>query len=367
MSLPDFFFDRITADIRQQMDGVLALTGQLARQPMAPDAATCLAGVADAAAGVRRMLDSATDLKSVATHGLALRPAPLVLRDLMDDIQARWQARGASAGVTVLVSYDGPPDACVLMDRSRLLQIFDGFIAEAATSADSGAVESSLRVAPSGRDLRLEGRIRGGGRGVWRDRGLETRVRDVAERFGLEVALGVMLARGVVSGLSGAVRHEANAGGAETMAFELTAPVAPEAASEPARTGRPGHVLVVDDNATNRTVAQALCEMFNCTSEAAADGLEAIRVAGSGRFDLILMDIRMPGMDGVAAARAIRRLPGRAGRTPIVALTANADPEDVEHYLAAGMDGVVEKPMKPEHLFAELSRVLDLPEDAAVA
>ena len=117
-------------------------------------------------------------------------------------------------------------------------------------------------------------------------------------------------------------------------------------------------MLVVDDNATNRMVAETLCEMFDCTAESAVDGVEAVEAAATGRFDLILMDIKMPRMDGVTAARAIRALPGEAGETPIVALTANADPDDAAEYLAAGMDGVVEKPMKPEHLLAVLQQAL---------
>ena len=120
-------------------------------------------------------------------------------------------------------------------------------------------------------------------------------------------------------------------------------------------------MLVVDDNATNRMVAEALCEMFDCSSESAEDGLEAVEAARTGRFDLILMDIRMPRMDGVEAARAIRALPGRAGQVPIIALTANADPEDAKTYLATGMHSVVEKPIKPERLLAAMSSALEEP------
>ena len=105
-------------------------------------------------------------------------------------------------------------------------------------------------------------------------------------------------------------------------------------------------------------VAQALCEMFDCTCESANDGAEAVEAARAGRFDLILMDIKMPVMDGVAATRAIRAIPGPVGETPIIALTANADPDDAAGYLAAGMNGVVEKPMKPEHLLAALQAAL---------
>jgi CheY-like chemotaxis protein len=79
------------------------------------------------------------------------------------------------------------------------------------------------------------------------------------------------------------------------------------------------------------------------------------------------MDIRMPRMDGIAATRAIRALSGPAGAVPIIALTANADPEDAAGYLAAGMNGVVEKPMKPEHLLAALQDALNPESDAAAA
>jgi CheY-like chemotaxis protein len=79
------------------------------------------------------------------------------------------------------------------------------------------------------------------------------------------------------------------------------------------------------------------------------------------------MDIKMPVMDGVAATRAIRNLGGKASLVPIIALTANAEPEDAEGYLAAGMNGVVEKPMKPEHLLAALQAALGETEAAAAA
>jgi CheY-like chemotaxis protein len=117
-------------------------------------------------------------------------------------------------------------------------------------------------------------------------------------------------------------------------------------------------VLVVDDNATNRMVAEALCEMFDCTSETAEDGMEAVEAARTGRFDLILMDIKMPRMDGIAAARAIRSLEGPEAMTPIVALTANVDPEDARSYMAAGMCCVVEKPIKPDRLLQAINTAL---------
>ena len=125
------------------------------------------------------------------------------------------------------------------------------------------------------------------------------------------------------------------------------------------------HILVVDDNATNRMVAEALVEMFDCTSESAEDGIEAVDAVQSGRFDLILMDIKMPRMDGLTATRTIRALQGPVSQTPIVALTANVDPEDARAYVAAGMCCVVEKPIKPERLLQAINAALDHGQSAA--
>jgi CheY-like chemotaxis protein len=127
------------------------------------------------------------------------------------------------------------------------------------------------------------------------------------------------------------------------------------------------HILIADDNATNRLVAGTLVEMFGCTYELVEDGEAAVEAATTGRFDLILMDIRMPRMDGVDATRAIRKLPSGRGTVPILALTANADPWDAIHYVAEGMNGVVEKPIKAELLATAMQTALAACERRAAA
>jgi CheY-like chemotaxis protein len=359
MSLQAFFFDRVTAEICQQMEGVLALTEQLKRQRMSPDAESCVSGVEEAAGGVHRMMQAALNLRQVTIKGLTLDPAPLRLRELVDEVHSRWEPAARNSGVTLLVSYDGDPDACALGDRTRLLQVFDGFVGEALASMRRGAVEASIRTVVSPEGVRLEGRVRGARNPAWEAQDLEARVRDVEARFGLEVAIGVVLARQIIDGLGGSIRNEGAGSASETVIFDVLLPEASEfPVEEPQPAERSAHILVVDDNATNRMVAQALCEMFDCTCESANDGAEAVEAARAGRYDLILMDIKMPVMDGVAATRAIRALGGPASQVPIIALTANAEPEDAEGYLAAGMNGVVEKPMKPEHLLAALQAAL---------
>src|SRR5690606_21124470 len=127
MALPDFFFERVTDEVRQQMDGVLALVQRLTRQPLSADAEACLAGVAEAAQSVRRVLESTRELNTL-DNDLGLAPAPHRLRDLMDHVQERWQTRARENGVVLLVSYDGDPHAMATVDGQRLVQVFDGFI-----------------------------------------------------------------------------------------------------------------------------------------------------------------------------------------------------------------------------------------------
>lgn len=141
----------------------------------------------------------------------------------------------------------------------------------------------------------------------------------------------------------------------EQAAADTISPLRPTAAR-----ARGAHVLIVDDNAANREVAGTLCEMFGCSCEYAKNGMEAIDAARSGRFDLILMDIMMPGMDGNQATQAIRRFSGPASRTPIIAVTANAIDSSMKVSYAAGVNGVVEKPISAASLLEAMQAALKL-------
>ena len=357
MSLPEFFFERVSTDIRQQLEGVRALAERLADRRLAPDAEACVEGIVEAAAGAGRLLESALALRAAAGQPPALSLAPIRLRELADEVQETWARKASCAGVTLLVSYDGDPEAAALADRARLLQVLDGLIGEAVGSRSRGAVEVTLRTSADPAGVRLEGRVRSARQEDWDGLELESRIRAIDTRLGLEAAIAAMLARQMLDALGGQLRRETGAA-SEILAFDLQLQPAPQAEVPQETAPRAAHVLVVDDNATNRMVAQSLVEMFECTSEAAEDGLEAIDAVRTGRFDLVLMDIRMPRLDGVGATRAIRALPDPVGQIPIIALTANADPDDAAAYVAAGMNAVVEKPMKPEQLLDALNVAL---------
>jgi CheY-like chemotaxis protein len=137
-------------------------------------------------------------------------------------------------------------------------------------------------------------------------------------------------------------------------------------ASAPAMPAHPefpprGRVLIVDDLAENRLMLGLCCDQFGIFHECVENGREAVEAAQSGRFDVVLMDIFMPKMDGMAAARAIRALPEPICAVPIIAVTPAPAPGEVVRYLACGMNDVVPKPINPARLAAALSAAFAMP------
>jgi CheY-like chemotaxis protein len=178
-------------------------------------------------------------------------------------------------------------------------------------------------------------------------------------RFGGS-GLGLAITKRLAEMMSGEVGFTSAPGEGSTFWLEIAAePAAAEARPTddilPVLEGL--RVLVVEDNATNRMIASKLLEGLGAIVETAADGYLGVEAAERGGYDVILMDVQMPGMDGLEAARRIRALGGQAAATPIVALTANVLSHQQRHYREAGMDGVVGKPISPGALLAEIVRL----------
>lgn len=350
------FLGVLSHELRTPLNGVLAVADLLRRQPLNGPVLSHVQTIADSSETMLCILQDALDLARAEAGELVLSPAPTPLRAVMDEVQTQWAPRATQDGVTLMVGFEGDTELAAHIDGARLKQVFNNLIGNALKFARNGVVEASLKAWADNNHVRIEARVRDDGPGVE----AET---DIFEPFvhgaGPEGAgLGLSVCRQIVAQMGGKIWAENNAGRGSTFAFDMTVPRAALQAettsnvSDLADLGLHSqpHVLIVDDNATNRVVAQALCEMFGCTSELAEDGLEALEAIQARPFDLILMDIKMPRMDGVQATQAIRALPGPERDIPIVALTANADPEDARRYISIGMAAVVEKPIKPERL-----------------
>ena len=362
---PSILLETIDAEVRAPIGDALAAVESLRRVRLPEGASAYLDTIAEASGAALSLLGVAAELQMAETEQLQIAASPRRLQALMDDIEARWRGKAELAGATLLVAYDGAPDCAAVVDGDRLMQVFDSLIDHALSHAARGVIEATLQVrAGQGAGVVLAGRVRDNGAAYSAD--YLAAMFDggvVAVPGGRGMQLRLRLAERSIAAMAGVIEAKANAGRGAVVAFEIPVEVAADEGAESqqvvtATTHRAAHILVVDDNATNRMVVEALCEMFDCSTESVVDGVEAVEAAKAGRFDVILMDIKMPRMDGVSATREIRKLPPPAGRVPIIALTANADAEQVNEYVAAGMGSVVEKPIKPDRLMAALDAAL---------
>ncbi|WP_395670986.1 response regulator [Phenylobacterium sp.] len=367
------FLAVMSHEIRTPLNGVLATAEIVRRKMREPELVPLLDTIVDSGDVLLRLLNDALDLSRAEQSGLELAEDPLPIARLMDDVRSLWTSQAELQQFVLDVEFEGPADLWVLGDQVRLRQVLNNLVGNAMKFAHRRV---SVRMwADSGEPCyRIVGEVRDDGPGVPAER-----LAAIFEPFqqtdeGMRkggAGLGLAICQQIIERMGGTIGAMNRPEGGACFRFEvplyaLPAPPAPKPAEPTMDESRPLHVLIVDDNATNRLVARTLLEMFGCTSAEAADGAAAVVAASQGAFDAILMDINMPGMNGIEATRKIRSLPGPKSRIPILALTANADPVDAATYRECGMNGVVEKPIKPERLLAALQGVLAICEPAEV-
>ena len=360
------FLAVMSHEIRTPLNGVLAVAEIIRRKLVQADLAPFVDTILESGATLLRLLNDALDLSRAEASGLELDEAPLRPAGLLDEVRASWAALAELKGVSLETAYVGATDAWVLADRVRLRQILDNLVGNALKFTVDGGVKVRLSAEAQGACLRLTGQVADNGPGVPADK-LEhifapfQQTTEGVRRGG--AGLGLAVCRQIVERMGGRIFAAANPDGGALFTFEVPLYSVPAPENAAARAGdedlagRRLHVLVADDNAANRLVAETLCQMFGCSSESVADGEAAVAAALAGEFDMILMDIKMPGMDGVEATRRIRSGAGAGSKAPIIALTANADPADAAFYRSCGMNGVVEKPIRPERLLAAMQAV----------
>ena len=350
-------------EIRTPLNGVLTVADILGRRLKQEELRPLVQTILDSGSTLLRLLTDALDFSRADAGAMELQQEPFRLASVLDDVAGLWSAPAAEKALDFTVSYEGPADLWALGDEVRLRQVFNNLIGNALKFTEAGGIAVRLRAEREDVYVRLFAEVVDTGPGVDDARLphiFQPFVQEEAGRAKGGTGLGLAICRELVERMDGAILARATLGGGLTVAFEITsfhAPVAQAqpagpAAPEPADVGQALHVLIADDNATNRLVAETLCAMFGCTSLSVADGAEAVEAAHTGRFDMVLMDIKMPVMDGL---EAVRRLRAEGCRLPILALTANADPWDAADYISAGMDGVVEKPIKPAALLAAMT------------
>ncbi|WP_426038028.1 response regulator [Brevundimonas sp. DC300-4] len=294
--------------------------------------------------------------------------------ELLAQAAAASRDVAASKGLPLRVRVLPGAKAFLLADRRRLRQILHRLVSNAVKFTAQGEIDISVaREGPL-----TVFRVSDTGPGIDPDLiptlfDAFVQADDSISRTHVGCGLGLTVARRLTRSMGGQIALESTSIAGSTFVVSLPLALADEDATtgsaEPAiaEAGAAARVLIVDDHPTNREVARLMLAPLGCDIFEAVDGFEAVEMASAARFDLILMDVRMPRMDGLAATKAIRALAGEFSRMPILAVTADAMPEDTARCLAAGMDGHVAKPLTHASLFAAIDAVMAGNDEAADA
>ena len=354
-------------EIRTPLNGVLTIA-EILRRKLGDDALAPLVNtIVQSGDMLLQLLNDALDISRAEAGKLSLNPAPLPLSELIAHLRGLWEPRSAEAGLAIRFVAPEGDDVWVMADGMRLKQVLNNLVSNALKFTAQGEVAVVIDAAPRDGRITLRAEVRDTGAGI-DEAGMASLFQPFSQteagRAKGGAGLGLAVCKQVIEAMGGAIFVVSAPGEGSTFGFDVSFPAADAPAStarpvEPAAAPSPSlRILVADDNATNRFVAQTLLGIIHAEVTCVEDGAQAIEAMAMQPFDVVLMDIKMPVMDGMEALRRVRASGRPYAMTPMIALTANAGREDVALYSAAGFDAVVGKPFKPEALLRAIDEVL---------
>ena len=360
------FLANMSHEIRTPLTGIIGFSGLLGEIAGLPDTARgYVQRIATSGRALLAVVNDILDFSKLEAGQVELDPHPFDVRRFFDDAVAIFSGEAAAKRLELRLAVDEATPALLEADSARLRQVVANLLSNAIKFTDKGFVSVSARFDADQNRLRVE--VEDTGPGVSSDK-LDRLFKrfsqvdgSVSRRHG-GTGLGLSICKGLVDLMGGEIDVISQERVGSTFAFWVAAaPAAADALAAPgAETptsveAAPSRILVVDDLDVNRELVRAILEATGHDVSEAASGAEAVEMAMASAFDLILMDLQMPGMDGFAAARAIRNLARVNGCTPIIALSANVLPEHIAACTAAGMNDHIGKPVTPAELIGAVA------------
>jgi PAS domain S-box-containing protein len=370
------FLANMSHEIRTPLNAITGLAHLIRRGGVSPEQATRLDKLEGASSHLLEILNSVLDLSKIEAEKFTLEEVPLRIESIVGNIVSMLQDR-ASAKRIALTSEFGPLPPHLRGDPTRLQQALLNYATNAIKFTESGSVIlRAVTVAEDADGALIRFEVIDTGVGIAPEaiprlfQSFEQADNSTTRRYG-GTGLGLAITRKLAQMMGGDAGAESTLG--EGSLFWLTVRLRKGAASgveksvdmlaaeSLLRDGYAGRrVLLAEDEPVNREIALIMLEAVGLAVDLASDGAEAMIAASRKRYDLILMDMQMPNMDGLAATHRIRQQSENA-RVPIIAMTANAFADDKARCIEAGMDDFLAKPVRPEMLYATLLRWLSVP------
>lgn len=358
------FLAVVSHEIRTPLNGILGFGEALSkRADLDAEARHQIAMIGRSTEALMEIVDDILDYSQIESGHLELNPAPAAVSQILARAIEAARPAAAAKGLTLTAECRVADEARHLVDARHLQQVLGHLIGNAVKFTETGGVDVVVDCrAQDGRDA-LTFTVSDTGAGV-----PERQRQDLFTPFAqldpslsrkhAGAGLGLSICRSIVDLMDGEVGYAPRSGRGSVFQVSLSLSRAePESADEDLGERAP-RILVVDDHPMNREVARLFLDAFGCEVAECEDGAAAVEAARATAFDVILMDVRMPGVDGLAATRMIRALAGPASLTPILAVTADVMRDDIERCRAAGMNGHVPKPINQARLQSALTSAL---------
>ncbi|MCA2010798.1 PAS domain S-box protein [Cereibacter sphaeroides] len=356
------FLANMSHELRTPLTGVLGMAELLADSAVDDHQREMVATIRDSGEGLLAILNDILDLAKIEAGKMSLEQAPFLPSETLERMRAIFAPRLMSSGLEMTLEIGADCRMPRLGDANRLMQILHNLVGNAIKFTEEGGVTLTAHASAEDPDV-LVVTVEDTGIGMTPEQmqkvfdEFEQAENSTARRFG-GTGLGLSITRRLTSLMGGRITMESTAGEGTCVTLTLPAPRTDEQAEPEKRLPAAAidlegtRLLVADDNRTNRRILDTMLTALGTKVTLAEDGQHACDLYQPGAFDLLLLDISMPGLDGIEALRAIREVEAAAGTPPVPALavTANAMQHQIEGYISAGFDGHVAKPFRKETL-----------------
>lgn len=362
------FLANMSHEIRTPLTGILGFTNLLQKRPLDATSAEFVSSIQRAGENLMTIINDILDLSKIEAGMMRITPGIFSITGLINSVETLFLERAKEKGLTIYSSVDPSIPDTLTGDATRLTQILVNLIGNAIKFTHQGKINIEvLNRSQIGQDIVLEFKISDTGIGIDKEK-----LHEVFERFNQGedsitrnfggTGLGLSIVKKLILLQSGDITVSSEKGKGTTFLFHIPYGIAKEqlhvistdrTASLPKQPGTPLRVLVVDDNALNQSLLNHLLLQWNISFQIVSNGLEAIEQLTEETYDLILMDIQMPKMDGYAATQHIREV--LKLDIPIIAMTAHAMAGEREKCLSRGMNEYISKPIIEEDLLKLIS------------